>query len=178
MKFIFSFVLATVALLGAETIALAQAAQVVPSADKVSAAITRYTRVRPALATAGVLKEGGVSEAKALGFATILDLRGPEEGTEVERRAAEAAGLRYLNIPVTEELPSEAQVVAFARIVEDAASHAPLLVHCASANRVGAMWSLYRVRGGATLAQAVAEGRTIGMQKAREDAVLRRLQPR
>jgi uncharacterized protein (TIGR01244 family) len=154
-------------------LALAQTSEV-PCADKVSSAVTRYTRVRPTVATAGLLKEGAIGELKALGFATILDLRGPEEGTEAEKRAAEAAGLRYLNIPVTDELPSEAQVSAFARVVEDA-SNAPLLVHCASANRVGTMWTLYRTRTGFPLAQAIEEGRAIGMQKGREDAVLRRL---
>jgi protein tyrosine phosphatase (PTP) superfamily phosphohydrolase (DUF442 family) len=65
-------------------------------------------------------------------------------------------------------------VSEFSRIVEDAA-HSPLLVHCASGNRVGAMWALYRARKGVAVAVAMEEGRRIGMQQARADAVLQRL---
>ena len=79
--------------------------QEVPFGDKVSPVITKYNRLRPNIATAGPLKEGAISELKSLGFATVLDLRGPDEGTDVEKRAVETAGLRYLNIPVTVMVP-------------------------------------------------------------------------
>ena len=62
----------------------------------------------------------------------------------------------------------------FARIVEDA-TFFPLLIHCGSANRVGAMWTLYLVRRGIPISVAVEEGRTIGMQGDREKAVLKYL---
>ena len=83
-------------------IAVAQAgSNEVPFGDKVGPAVTKYNRLRPTIATAGPLKDSAISELKSLGFATILDLRGPDEGTDVEKVAVEAAGLRYLNIPVT-----------------------------------------------------------------------------
>lgn len=145
-----------------------------PFGDKVSAAVTNYNRTRPTIGTAGVLKEGAVAELKALGFATILDLRGPDEGTAAEKAAVEAAGLRYLNIPVTAQAPTDAQVADFTRIVEDSGNK-PLLIHCHTANRVGAMWTLYRARKGVPFAIAVEEGRTIGLQPSRENAVRARL---
>ena len=111
---------------------------------------------------------------KALGFATIVDLRSPAEGAGAERQAAQAAGLRYVNIPVTGGGPTDAQVAEFARVVEDA-NNAPLLVHCASANRVGAMWTLYRVRQGIPLSIALEEGRTAGLRPEREAELRKRL---
>jgi uncharacterized protein (TIGR01244 family) len=157
------------ALLAAEA-----ASEEVPFGDKVSPAITKYNRLRPDIATAGPLKDGAINELKSLGFATILDLRGPDEGTDVEKRAVEAAGLRYLNIPVIDIVPSDYQVAEFARIVEDA-SYFPLIIHCGSANRVGAMWTLYLARQGIPISIAVEEGRTIGMRPDRENAVLKHL---
>ena len=146
----------------------------VPFGDKVGPAVTKYNRLRPNIATSGPLKEGAISELKSLGFATILDLRGPDEGTDVEKKVVEAAGLRYLNIPVTTTVPSDQQVAEFARIIESA-TYFPLLIHCASANRVGAMWTLYLAQRGIPISIAVDEGRTIGMQRDREEAVLKHL---
>jgi uncharacterized protein (TIGR01244 family) len=154
--------------------AIAQVAGIeVPFGDKVGSALTNYNRLRPQIATAGLLKDGAIGQLKSLGFTAILDLRTSEEGTDIEKKTAEAAGLRYFNIPV-KDVPSDAQVEEFARIVEDAA-HFPILIHCGSAGRVGAMWTLYRARNGIQISIAVDEGRTIGMKRDREDAVLKRL---
>ncbi len=146
----------------------------VPFGDKVGPAVTKYNRLRPGIATAGALKDDAINELKSLGFATILNLCSPEEGADVEKRSVEAAGLRYFNIPLTEIIPSDDQITEFARIVEDA-TYFPLLIHCKTANRTGAMWTFYRARRGIPISIAVEEGRTIGMQQDREDAVLNHL---
>ncbi|MFY9734582.1 MAG: sulfur transferase domain-containing protein [Rhodoplanes sp.] len=91
-----------------------------------------------------------------------------------EKQAVEAAGLRYVNIPVTGGVPTDAQIAEFARVVEDA-NNAPLLVHCASANRVGAMWTLYRVRQGVPLSIALEGGRTAGLRPDNEAELRKRL---
>ncbi len=82
--------------------------------------------------------------------------------------------LRYLNIPVAGRLPSDEQVAEFTRIVENA-GYFPLMIHCGTANRTGTMWTLYRARRRIPISIAVEEGRTIGMQRDREDAVLQHL---
>lgn len=146
----------------------------VPFGEKVGRVLTNYDRIRPTIATAGLLKDGAVADLKPLGFVTVLDLRGPKEGTASEKAEVESAGLRYFNIPVTEQAPTGAQVEAFTRIVEDPANH-PIVVHCRTASRVGAMWVLYQVRKGVPVAIAVEEGRTIGLQLERENAVRARL---
>lgn len=150
--------------------ALAQTAAEVPAPEKVSKAVTNYTRLRSQIATAGVLRDGAVAELKGLGFTAVLDLRTPQEGTEPEQRAVLAAGMRYFNIPIGAAPIAEAQLIEFAKIVEDKSNH-PLLIHCQSANRVGAMWTLYRAVRGAPFATAVAEGRSIGLKPDRESVV-------
>ncbi|MFO1098253.1 MAG: sulfur transferase domain-containing protein [Xanthobacteraceae bacterium] len=155
--------------------ALAQAAvREAPFGDRAGPLAVNYTRLKPHVATAGLLRDGAIPVLKALGFATIVDLRSPAEGAGAEQQAAAAAGLRYVNIPVTGGVPTDAQVAEFARIVEDP-NNAPLLVHCASANRVGAMWTLYRVRQGIPLAIALEEGRTAGLRPDREAELRKRL---
>jgi uncharacterized protein (TIGR01244 family) len=164
-----------IGVLAAPTAVLAQAAvREAPFGDKAGSLAVNYTRLKPHIATAGLIKNGAVPALKALGFATIVDLRAPEEGTGAEKQAVEAAGLRYVNNPVTGGGPTDAQVAEFARVVEDAAN-APLLVHCASANRVGAMWTLYRVRQGIPVSIALEEGRTAGLRPGREAELRKRL---
>ena len=135
----------------------------VPVANRVSSNVVNYHKLKPQIATAGLLMNGAVGELKALGFTSILDLRGPAEGTEIEKQAATAAGLRYFNVPVTNGLPSEAQIAEFGRLVEDPANY-PIIVHCASGNRVGAMWALYRAHKGAPVSVALEEGHTAGLR--------------
>ena len=146
----------------------------VPFGDKVGASVVNYDRATPFIATAGLLQEGAVAELKALGFIAVLDLRGPEEGTVVEQAAVEAAGLKYFNIPVTDRAPTDEQVRQFAVLAEDPANY-PLMVHCVSANRSGAMWTLYRVSRGVPFEIAIEEGRTAGLKPSREQAVRVRL---
>jgi len=144
-----------------------------PFGDKVSAAITYYGRASPYIGTAGLLKEGAIAEAKALGFKTIINLLGPTEGAAAEKAAVEAAGLRYYNIPVTTRAPTLAQVKEFAALLADASIY-PVLVHCETANRVGAMWAMYRYEKGVPYEIAFEEGRAIGLTS-RENAARKTL---
>jgi uncharacterized protein (TIGR01244 family) len=144
-----------------------------PPPAAIGAAIANYTKLRPGIATGGTVRPDALATLKSLGFVTVLDLRAAEERPELEKAAAEQAGLHYINIPIADAPPTEAQIAAFGRIVEDTGTY-PLLVHCGSGNRVGALWTLYRTRAGIPFAAALAEGRRIGLQGARE-AVVRQL---
>ncbi|MDX1710372.1 MAG: protein tyrosine phosphatase family protein [Rhodovibrionaceae bacterium] len=144
-----------------------------PFGDSVNESIFNYSRMSPRIAGAGELREGAIAHLKALGFVAVLDLRTAQEGTAKERAAVEKAGLVYHNISVATRAPTWAQVAEFARIVNDA-DNLPILVHCASANRVGAMWALYRSSQGVNPEFAIQEGRTAGLTS-RENAVRARL---
>lgn len=146
-----------------------------PFGDKVSAAIFNYSRATPQIGTSGRFAPAAVTEIQALGFTTILDLRAQtEKGVADVTKAIQASGLRHLNIAIVTKAPTEAQVAEFAAIVEDPANY-PLLVNCASANRVGAIWALYRASKGVPPEVAVEEGRTLGLKPSREKAVRARL---
>lgn len=141
-----------------------------PFGDAVSSAINNYTRAAPYLGTAGLLGEGGVAEAAQLGFKTIIDLRSPAEPNQpAEAGLAADAGLGYINIPIAKGAPTEEQIALFTDLMEDRKTF-PILLHCASANRAGALWALYRASNGVPADTAIEEGRAIGM-KSREGQV-------
>ena len=139
----------------------------VPFGDRVGSLVLNYNRTTPTIATAGTIREGGLQRLQSLGFKSILDLRTQAEGTDKERQAATELGFNYANIAIARESPTEQQLDRFSSWVENG-DHYPLLIHCASANRVGTLWAMHRITRGAPLAEALLEGRTIGMQPSRE----------
>lgn len=163
-------VIGLLALLGAAQPAHTTEAAEVPFGDKMGAEVANYNRLRPHLATGGSIDLAEIPSLKEKGFRTIIDLRTPEEGTEEERKAVEAAGMTYVNLPIAKGAPSDAQIARLGELIEDS-NAAPLLLHCASGNRVGTAWAIYRVRKGIPLEIAIEEGRTTGMGASREAQV-------
>lgn len=102
----------------------------------------------------------------AAGVRTVINLRGPDETVGFdEPTTAQGLGLRYVAIPVTgtHDVTSET-IMRFARELDQARRDGGILVHCASANRVGALIALEQglVRG-ASRDEALAMGRAAGM---------------
>ena len=79
----------------------------------------------------------------ALGVHTIIDLT--DNSRQKEQPAVEAAGMRYVNIPIVDKKnPSAAQINEFLRITNDPAT-GKFYVHCAGGrHRTGVMAALYR----------------------------------
>lgn len=79
----------------------------------------------------------------ALGIKTIIDLT--DNSREREQPAVEAAGMRYVNIPIVDKsYPSMEQADAFLRVVNDP-STGKFYVHCAGGrHRTGVMGAVYR----------------------------------
>ena len=141
-----------------------------PFGGDVSPAIGQYNRVSPYIANAGLLHKGGLEEAQRLGFKLVVDLRGrTEKGVSREMRLAEELGIQRVNIPVVQRAPEWKQVDDLAALIHDPANY-PVLIHCVSSNRSGAIWSLYRARVGISPLTAIEEGRTAGLTS-RESAV-------
>jgi uncharacterized protein (TIGR01244 family) len=85
-----------------------------------------------------------LKEAAKAGYKTVLDLRPPaEERGFDEAKAAREAGLEYVNLPVTADTLDAATLDQFLEIMEKA--ERPVLVHCATSNRVGALYYAYLV---------------------------------
>jgi len=93
----------------------------------------------------------------ALGVKTIIDLT--DNSREYEQPAVEAAGLRYVNIPMVDKsYPSIEQVDEFLRVVKDPET-GKFFVHCAGGrHRTGVMGAVYRFNhDGWNLEQVLAE---------------------
>jgi uncharacterized protein (TIGR01244 family) len=111
------------------------------------------------------------------GVKKVINLRTEEEMKTLgfdEKAAAEAAGLTYVQVGVGREPLTDEQIEKILKELESVEKE-PMLLHCASSNRVGAVWSMYRgTRGGLAIEQAIEEGKKAGMrapnleQRARE----------
>ena len=92
-----------------------------------------------------------------LGIKTIIDLT--DNSREYEQPAVEAAGLRYVNIPMVDKsYPSMDQINEFLKVVDDPAT-GKFFVHCAGGrHRTGVVGAVYRFRhDNWNLEQALAE---------------------
>ena len=108
---------------------------------------TNVTRVDAVLMCGGATKDEAFPALKREGFASVINLREADEtGVNIpaSRAAAEAAGLRYVHIPVRSKAPEATSVDAFLKAVQEPANQ-PMYIHCGSANRVAAMWLVKRV---------------------------------
>ena len=88
-------------------------------------------------------KEDDYGQLASLGIKTVIDLR--EDPEAYAKREAEAAGLRYVNIPmIAKKYPESSQVDQFMKLVDDP-STGKFFVHCAGGrHRTGAMGAVYR----------------------------------
>lgn len=141
-----------------------------PYGDAMPDIVKNYLRAAPYVGTGGIVDPKGYAKLKELGFKTVINLNTAEEGAAGEGDGIMAAGLDYITIPVATHAPDDGQVDAFSKYVNDPKFY-PILVHCVSSNRVGAMWALYRAKNGVPPEIAVQEGRTVGLKPSREGAV-------
>jgi uncharacterized protein (TIGR01244 family) len=113
---------------------------------------------------AGQPSEADFAALRERGVRVVLNMRHASENKSFDERATvEKLGLRYIHVPwsgpeqLTDEVFDEHREVLNTL-------REPLLVHCASANRVGAVWIAWRaLDGGVDVEQAVAEAKRIGL---------------
>jgi len=92
-----------------------------------------------------------------LGIQTVIDLT--DNSIQYEKPAVEAAGMRYVNIPMVDKgYPRMDQIEAFMKLVDDPAT-GKFFVHCAGGrHRTGVVGAVYRFRhDGWSLDQVTAE---------------------
>jgi uncharacterized protein (TIGR01244 family) len=138
--------------------------------------IPNYRLVHPGLAAAGQPAPEALAKLAAVGFRTVVNLRSEKEvPSPVEERATvEAQGLRYVWVPITAESFSLADVEAVEKVLRDPAK-GPVLLHCASSNRVGAVWAAIQAREGKPLEEALAAGREAGLRSPQLEEAVRRM---
>jgi uncharacterized protein (TIGR01244 family) len=145
------------------TAATAHAASSIP--ERLPAdAIPNYSLIEPGLAAAGQPSAKTLAKLKDLGFKTVVNLRPLDEAPIVaeEQKIVEAQGIRYVSVPVTAATFSRDDVERVRRVLEDSAS-APVLLHCASSNRVGAVWGVIARERGRSLDDAETEAKRAGL---------------
>lgn len=88
--------------------------------------------------------EGDFKALAALGIKTIIDLR--DDPASYEKRNAEAAGMRYVNIPMSDSSrPRDEQIDQFLKLANDPAT-GRFYVHCLGGrHRTGVMGAVYRM---------------------------------
>src|SRR6266851_1505961 len=89
-------------------------------------------------------KESDYKDLAALGINTIIDLR--DDPASYEARDAQAAGMRYVNIPMSDSgRPRDEQINQFLKLANDPAT-GKFFVHCAGGrHRTGVMGAVYRM---------------------------------
>ena len=87
--------------------------------------------------------DGDYKALASLGIKTVIDLT--DNSREYEQPAVEAAGLRYVNIPMVDKsYPSMDQINQFLKVVDDPAT-GKFFVHCAGGrHRTGVVGAIYR----------------------------------
>ena len=144
-----------------------------PYGGAVSANIINYSRAAPYIGVAGSLTEQGVSEADALGFKLLIDLRQQvEPGVAEEQALVQNLDISYKHIPLAADATALPQIDEIIALLSNP-DHYPILLHCASANRAGAAWALYRQRRGVPIEIAIEEGRAVGLKS--KEAFVRQL---
>lgn len=110
------------------------------------------------------------------GVETVINLRTTEELERLgfdEQAAVEAAGMRYVHVPIGREEPSEDTLSRLMELLEDGESR-PVLMHCGSSNRVGYVWGLYQgAQEGKSVDEAVEEGKAAGLRSSTLEQWLR-----
>ncbi len=110
-------------------------------------------------------KRGGIRRLSQLGINTIIDLRDNDERSRNEKKEAQAAGLRYFNVPLDRlGRPSDEEVNRVLALIHSAANQT-VFVHChKGADRTGTVIAIYRIEHDRwTSKQAKEEANRYGM---------------
>jgi protein tyrosine phosphatase (PTP) superfamily phosphohydrolase (DUF442 family) len=129
----------------------------------------------PDLLTCGLPAPQELKQAQAAGYKTVINLCQPQETPRDEPATVQALGMHYFNIPVAGPGDlTEAKARQLGEVVNNC-DHHPVLIHCMSGNRVGALLALKAFFvDGKTPREALDAGRAAGL-KALEPEVWRLL---
>jgi protein tyrosine phosphatase (PTP) superfamily phosphohydrolase (DUF442 family) len=106
--------------------------------------VKNFGKVNENFYRGGQPEEEQFRQLAALGVKTIIDLR--DDAKDKFRREAEAAGLRYINLPLDDKsYPAADAAKRFLELANNQANW-PIFVHCAGGrHRTGAMTAVYRM---------------------------------
>lgn len=138
--------------------------------------VERFRTPQPGIYSGGRIGVEDLGALKAAGIAHVIDLTADSETPGFDEAAAvQERGMGYDNLPIrgADGLTPDS-VKAFDQLLREA--RRPLLVHCASGNRVGALAAMRAsLIEGMPVEDAIAEGRRWGLGSL-EAEVRRRIQ--
>jgi len=129
-----------------------------------SPAISNFHQVDSHVFRGGQPKAAEFAALAHLGVKTVLDLR-EENYARGEQKLVEAAGMRFISLPMGGlAAPSDQQIARALAIIEDSVN-GPVFVHCRrGADRTGTVIACYRVaHDGWENQRALDEARSLGM---------------
>lgn len=113
--------------------------------DEIAPGLRNADQPLEGVATAGQPEEGHFGRLAAAGYRTVIDLRGPGEDRGLdEPEAVRRVGMEYANVPVKRDDVDDETFERFRELMAEPECR-PVLVHCASANRVGALLIPYLI---------------------------------
>jgi uncharacterized protein (TIGR01244 family) len=116
------------------------------------------------ITSAGQPDEAGFKVFADQGYTTVIDLRtaGEDRGLD-EPAVVESLGMEYVLLPIARDGINFDSAKTLDELIE--AADGPVLVHCGSANRVGALLALRKSLEGADDETALEYGREGGMTR-------------
>lgn len=135
-----------------------------PSTASQSFGLTNESHPETGIVAAGQVTPEQVAQLASAGFRTVIDLRTEAEDRGFDEPAAvQAAGMKYINLPINAQSIGPEAFSRFFELLETA--ERPVLVHCASSNRVGAAYAAYLgARKELAIEEAIERGKQAGLK--------------
>ena len=128
--------------------------------------IRNFTRIDASFASGGSTEPTAMTELGKRGYKTVVNLReSSESGAQISEsaKAAAAAGIRFINLPLNTDKPDDAAFDRLIALVKDSSTQ-PVFIYCATGSRAGAVWLVKRMLiDGWPEDQAVHEAVTLGL---------------
>lgn len=106
-------------------------------------AVQNFSRIKPNIAVSGQPDEENLKKASESGYKTVINLRPREEWPFDEESLVKDLGMKYVLIPISNPQSLNLEKAKQLQIILNDKSAYPLLIHCGSSNRVGALYALY-----------------------------------
>ena len=109
--------------------------------------INNFDKVDDHVYRGGQPSNAGFQYLAKIGVKNIIDLREADGRATEERRVVTAAGMNYINVPMTGLTPpTDAEITRILSVLEDVTS-GPVFVHCRrGADRTGAVIAAYHIQ--------------------------------
>ncbi len=133
------------------------------SGEPIQLDIPNFCTPSDGLCCGGLVGAAALRQAREQGLRRVINLC-PESETPDEAERVRQLGMDYVNIPISG--PQDLNADKARALAEALADGAPTLVHCASGNRVGALFALKAFHvDGKSPQQALEIGRAHGLTK-------------